>query len=111
MLNWGDGLSNPTFPTPSCALTSTGATIDNLFTQNYAFTTYWDITIQIDNIRNPLVSGVTGNFVASVPTVAQTQTIVGTGVGITATTMTCSVTTTPTTVNSNGVINIEFTTP
>ena len=110
LLSWGDGSQTP-FPTPSCSLTSSTATIDSLFTQAYTITSYFDITIQIDNIKNPIASGNTGNFIAYLPTATGIATITATGIGITAASMTCSATVTPTTVNSNGVINIQFNTP
>ena len=110
LLSWGDGSQTP-IPTPSCSISGNSVVIDSLFTQTYSINSYFDITLQIDNIKNPLASGLTGNFIAYLPTVSGTQTISATGISISAVTMTCSATTTPTTVNQNGEINIQFTTP
>ena len=110
LFSFGDGTLS-TLPTPSCSISGNAVTIDSLFTQAYTINSYFDITLQVNSILNPLASGLTGSFTAYVFATTGTITISASGIGITAATMTCSASPSPTTINSNGVINVQFTTP
>ncbi len=107
---WGDPFAS-TMPTPSCSASGTIVTITNLFTQAYSLNYQFDFTLSINNIVNPLASGVTGNFFYYLYLSSGTVIITGTGIGISTSTMSCSISTTPTSVNENGYLNIQFLTP
>jgi hypothetical protein len=110
LTGWGDPFAS-TNPTPSCSISGNTIAITNLFTKAYALNYQFDFTLQVSSIRNPLASGVTGNFYFYLYATSGTISITATGVGISAATMTCSLTTSPTTINQNGYLQLQFLTP
>lgn len=108
----GFGFLDPsTWPTPSCSGSGTTVTITNLFTQASTLNDYFDITIQIDSIRNPKASGQTGTFFTYLYLTASTEIVSTTGPFISPTTMTCSLLPSPTSTSTYGDLKVQFTTP